>query len=299
MIWLLLIFTILAVGFVEELYRYIFARNSSRLFTLLFDSKGHTEDYYAYRKAGEDLLKSLPQKTFTMETPAGEKLRGFYYPNGAQGKKIAFLVHGYRSDHGDTGGIAYGYYASRGFDVFAPDHRAAGESEGKWVGFDVLESRDCLQWIDFLKETFGEDIQIVLHGFSMGAATVMQMSSHCPSNVRFIAEDSGYRNARAAMEKQLGPMYGVLRVLNCCIAGYDWDDSDVTESLGASRIPMLFFHGQDDKLVPYENGPMLYEAYQGPKDCLFPENTRHIECFYTNPGKCAEKLDAFVNQYIE
>ena len=149
--WVLLIMILLAAGFLEELYRYIFCRNSSWLFTRLFDSKGHEEAYYEYRKRGEEKLKTLPQKIFTMETPKGENLKGFYYENGARGRKIAFLVHGYRSDHADTGGMAYDYYAGRGFDVFAPDHRAAGESEGRFIGFDVLESRDCLEWIDFLK----------------------------------------------------------------------------------------------------------------------------------------------------
>ena len=297
--WLLLILLLLIIGFVEELYRYLFCSKSSWLFTKLFDSKGHEEEYYVYRKKGEEKMKSLPQEKFTMESDGGEKLTGFYYPNGAGGKKIAFLIHGYRSDHADTGGIACDYYLSRGFDLFAVDHRACGESGGHFIGFDVLESQDCLKWLDYLKEKFGDDMEIVLHGFSMGAATVMQMSSHCPGNVKFIAEDSGYENAKASLAHQIGPMYSPLRILNKWIAGYDWNDSDVKASLSESRIPMLFFHGKEDKLVPFENGTRLYDFYQGPKDCFFPEQTRHIECFYTNPEKCAQKLDCFVKAYLK
>ena len=297
--WLIASVFLLILGFTEELYRYIFCSKSSRLFEMLFDRKGHEPEYYKYRDAGERKMRTLPQKKFIMESERGEKLAGFYYPNGAEGKKIAFIVHGYRSQHADTGGIVCDYYLSRGFDLFAVDHTAAGESEGHFIGFDVLESRDCLRWIDFLKEKFGEDVQIVLHGFSMGAAAVMQMSSRCPSNVKFIAEDSGYRNAKASMSHQIGPMYGPMRLLNKWIAGYDWNDSDVTESLKNSRIPMLFFHGTEDKLVPFENGPQLYQLYEGPKDCLFLENTRHIECFYRESQACAEKLDHFVEIYIE
>ena len=297
--WFLLAFVLLAAFAAEELYRYIFCSRSSRLFTLLFDSKGHEPGYYAWRDAAAGKMEALPKKKFTIRSRRGEELAGFYYPNGAEGKKIAFIVHGYRSDHGDTGGIVCDYYRSRGFDLFAVDHTAEGESQGHFIGFDVLESEDCLQWIDFLRETFGDDIQIVLHGFSMGAATVMQMSSHCPRNVKFIAEDSGYQNAKSSMKHQIGPLYGPLRILNRWIAGYDWDQSDVTESLQKSRIPMLFFHGRDDKLVPFENGPRLYELYQGPKDCFFPENTRHIECMYTCPRETAAHLDAFVSEYVK
>ena len=292
------VLVILFAVFLEELYRYIFCRKSSRIFETFASSKGHEEAYYAYRKAGEEKMKSLPQQTFTMPSARGEELKGFYYPNGAQGKKIAFVVHGYRSDHADTGGIVRDYYSSRGIDVFAPDHTAHGDSRGHFIGFDVFETQDCLRWIDFLKEQFGSDIQLILHGFSMGAATVMQMSSHCPENVKFIVEDSGYENAYASMYHQIGPFYYPMRFFNRVVAGYDWNASDVKESLKNSRIPMLFVHGRDDKLVPFCSGPKLYDLYPGEKDCFFPENTRHIESFYTEPQAYGEKLDAFCQKYL-
>ena len=296
--WVLLALLILILGFTEELYRYVFCKKSSRLFKILFDSQGHEPAYYDYRKAGETKMRELPQKVFTMASDRGETLKGFYYENGAKGKTIAFVVHGYRSEHADTGGIVIDYYRSRGIDVFAPDHTAEGESQGHFIGFDVLETPDCLKWIDFLKEKFGSDTRFILHGFSMGAATVMQMSGQCPENVKFIVEDSGYKNAYASMAHQVGPMYWPLRLINRIVAGYDWNDSDVTESLKKSRIPMLFVHGRDDKLVPFCSGPELYEAYEGPKDCFFPEKTRHIESMYTCPEEYSRKLDAFVEKYL-
>ena len=297
--WVLAALLVLALLFMEELYRYIFCSRSSALFEKLFDSKGHEPGYYVYREAQKEKMKAHSARDYTITAADGVRLRGFYYDNGAGGKKIAFIVHGYRSDHADTASMAFDYYESRGIDVFACDHRAAGESGGHFVGFDVLEAPDCLRWIDFLKETFGQDVQIILHGFSMGGATVMQMSGHCPENVKFIAEDSGYRNAEASLSHQVGPMYQPLRLINRIIAGYDLQSSDVTDSLQKSRIPMLFFHGQEDKLVPYESGPYLYDLYPGPKDCFFPGKTRHIECLYTNPQICREKLDSFLKKYIK
>ena len=295
--WAAPVLLLLVTLLLEELYRYIFCRNSSWLFTRLFDKKGHAPEYYVYRKKGMETMLTAPQQEFTIRSHRGQKLKGFYYPCGSQGRIIAFAVHGYRSEHADTGGILYEYYRSRGIDVFACDHTAQGQSEGHFIGFDVLESRDCLKWVDFLIEKFGPDTKIILHGFSMGAATVMQMSSHCPPNVRFIVEDSGYRDAHAAMDHLIGPLYGPMRLLNRLIAGYDWNDADVTGSLLQSRIPMLFVHGQLDKLVPYKNGPELYRLYPGEKDCFFPADTRHIESMYTCPQEYAAKLDSFLAKY--
>lgn len=284
--------------FAEELYRYLFCRCSSKLFEKLFDSKGHEEAYYAVRDAAADRLKATPCETYTIRSDRGQLLKGYYYPCGAAGKKIAFVIHGYRSDHLDTGGLYYDYYKSRGIDFFCCDHTAHGGSEGQFIGFDVLESRDCLQWIEFLKEKFGQDIEIILHGFSMGGGTVLQMSGHCPEQVKCIIADSAYRNARASLDHQIGPMYQPMRWINRVVAGYDLDDSDVTKSMEQSRVPILFVHGRDDKLVPFENGPALYEQYQGEKDCFFPFGTRHVESMYTSPGEYAEKIDGFVKRYL-
>ena len=285
--------------FLEEAYRYLFCSRSSKLFTLLFDSKGHEENYYTFRDQAAERLKKCEHEEYTMMSDRGERLKGYYYPCGSKGKKIAFIIHGYRSDHAETGGMVYDYYKSRGIDFFCCDHTACGDSGGHFIGFDIYETADCLRWIEFLKSKYGEDIQIILHGFSMGAATVMQMSSKCPEQVKFIIEDSGYVNAKASLHHQVGIMYQPLRWLNRIIAGYDINASDVTESLLRSKLPILFVHGQKDELVPYENGPMLYRIYQGEKDCFFPEDTKHIESMYTSGEEYGKKIDTFVTRYIK
>ena len=282
----------------EEMYRHLFYRKPSAFITMLSDPKGHEPEYYSFRDKKAQKFRETPHEEYSITSSTGQQLKGFYYPGGAQGKKIAFIIHGYRSEHAETAGMFYDYYHSRGIDLFCADNTAAGESQGNFIGFDILEAKDSLLWLDFLRETFGDDTQIILHGFSMGAATVMQMSSHCPENVKFIIEDSGFVNAKASLKHQIGPMYQPMRVLNRAIAGYDLNDSDVQESLNQSRIPMLFVHGRDDKLVPFENGPLLFEHYQGEKDCFFPYETRHIESMYTCPVAYGRKIDRFIQKYL-
>ena len=287
-----------AALFTEELYRYVFCRNSSALFTRLFDTRGHEPNYYITRDEAADRLRRQAHTEYTIRSDRGDLLKGYYYPCGSEGKKIAFLIHGYRSEHIETAGLYYDYYKSRGIDVFCCDHTAAGESGGRFIGFDVFETQDCLKWLKVLQKKFGEDVQIILHGFSMGAATVLQMSGSCPDNVKFIVEDSGFVNAKASLDHQVGLMYQPLRAINRAVAGYDLDDSDVQASLARATVPILFVHGQDDKLVPFENGPALYGMYRGEKDCFFPENTRHIESMYTSPEEYGKKLDEFMEKYL-
>ncbi len=287
-----------AAFFTEELYRHIFCRKGSKLFSLFSNSKGHTEPYYEYKKMEIEKFKQVPCERYTINSERGEELSGFYYPNGSNGKKIVFIIHGYRSEHIDTACTFYDYYKSRGIDMFCCDHTAHGESEGHFVGLDYFESQDCLRWIEWLKEKFGDDTEIILHGFSMGGATVLQMSGKCPDNVKFIVSDSGYMDTQTSIKNQVGIMYQPMRLLNKIVAGYDLNDIDVKESLSKSTKPILFVHGLDDKLVPFEAGQKLYDMYTGEKDCLFTEGTKHVETIYTYPDEYAQKLDSFIEKYM-
>lgn len=281
-----------------ELYRHVFCRGGSPLLTPLLDKKGHEEDYYLHRDGTAAQLRALPREEFTMLSARGHALRGYYYPLAGEGKRIAFLIHGYRSEHGETAGMYREYYRSRGFDLFCCDHEAHGESEGRFIGFAAYEPEDCLRWINVLRRRFGPEVQILLHGFSMGAATVLRMAPRCPETVRFLVEDSGYRDAQLQLRGQLGPLFPALRGLHRLIAGVDLRQADARAALAEARIPILFVHGREDKTVPFENGPLLYGSYGGEKDCLFVPGARHVESMHVSPEAYARKLDAFISRYF-
>lgn len=282
----------------EEIYRYIFCRNGSPILNRLFDKKGHEDGYYEFRDSSADRLRATPQQRFYIFSRRGCRLSGHYIPCGGNGRRIAFIVHGYRSEHAETAGMFLDYYRSRGIDVFAPDNTAAGESEGHLIGFDVYESQDCLDWIDFLRKKFGPYVQIILHGFSMGGATVLKMSDKCPENVKFIVSDSGYMDADCIFKSRLGILKEPMNIINRLVAGYFMADTSVIPSLKRSSVPILFVHGTEDKTVTFAQGEELYRLYGGEKDCLFPENTRHIESMYTSGEDYSRKLDNFIEKYI-
>ncbi len=288
----------LAAGFTGEMYRHVFCREGSPILSPLLDSKNHREDYYLHRDGDAARLRTLPRERFTISSGRGKKLVAYYYPGGGEGRRIAFLVHGYRSEHAETAGMYYDYYRSRGFDLFCCDHEAHGESEGRFIGFGAYEPEDCLRWIEFLRSRFGPEVRILLHGFSMGAATVMIMAPRCPENVRAIVEDSGFQDASLQLAGQIGPLLPPLRLLHRLIAGVDLRRADARPALAEARVPMLFVHGREDPTVPFSNAPALYESYGGEKDCLFVEGARHVESMHHAPEAYAEKLDALILRYF-
>ena len=284
-----------AAVFTGELYRFTFCRESSRLLGPILDKKGHEPDYYLRRDSAAERLRQSPREPMELRSGRGELLRGWYYPLGGEGKRIAFLIHGYRSEHAEAAGLYRDYYASRGFDLFCCDNTAHGTSEGRLIGFDAYENEDCLRWVEALIARFGPDVELVLHGFSMGAATVLKMSSRCPAQVRFLV--SGFVSAEEQLRSSHGPFYPVMRGLNRLIAGYDLRQTDVRPALAAAEKPILFVHGRQDHTVPFTNGERLYALYQGPKDCLFVDDARHVESMYRDPEGYARKLDKMISAY--
>lgn len=283
-----------------DIYRYTFLRRRSRLSAALLDKKTHAEDYYLRRDGAAEKLRGQMHLCYTIRSERGETLQGFYFPCGAKfSGKIAFIVHGYHSEHAETAGMFREYYHSRGFDIFAPDNTASGMSGGEVFGYDVLESADCLKWLDFLKAEFGGDIRVVMHGFSLGGATVLKMSDRVPDIVKFTVSDSGFIDAREILKRRLGPLYRPMYALNKLVGGYDLDDSDVSENVRRSKQPMLIVHGREDPTVPFSMAPRIYELCNADKDFLYTDKAKHIETMHIAPEAYAEKLDGFIKRYIK
>lgn len=289
-----------AAVFTAEMYRYVFCRKGSPLLNPILDRKGHQRDYYLHRDNAAELLRAMPQERVCIRSDRGEELRGFYIPCGEKPSgKIAFVIHGYRSEHAEAAGMYVNYYHSRGVDLFCCDHTASGESGGHLIGYSCFESEDCLKWLDYLTGRFGRDVQIILHGFSMGGATVMKMSDRVPENVKFIVSDCGFLSGEDLLRARLGLLYHPLRLINRAVAGYDLRDADVRGSLAKARAPILFVHGREDRTVPFDICPRLYEICPSEKDFLYVDEARHVESMHMAPAEYEAKLDSFIEKYIK
>ena len=282
----------------EELYRFIYCRHSG-VFTV-FEKKHHSPDYYERRDGYKAEMEKLPHIEHRLTNDFGKTLAGCYFCAGDKPSgKIAFIVHGYRSDGMEAAGPFCGYYLSRGWDVFACDHASHGKSEGEIISYDFFESLDCLKWIDFLKETYGEDIQIILHGFSMGGGTVIKMSDRVPDNVKFICDDCGFADAVGMIKPTLKGIYPVIRLINMGVGRFRMEDTDVRGNLAHARVPILFVHGTADPTVPFAMGKDLYELCPTEKDCLFSEGVLHVESIYSRREEYEAKLDGFMDKYTK
>lgn len=242
-----------------------------------------------------------------LESSRGYTLKGYYLPAENESKKFAVLSHGYRSNHfGDPANFVK-YYHENGYNVLAVDHTASGASGGDYVGFDYFESEDLLLWVDYLIGRFNEDIRIVLHGVSMGAATVCKCSSKVQSQVKAIISDCAYTGAKqqftsvvesVGIKKTTPILVKTFNALNKAFAGYDLRDTDVLHDLKNSKVPMLFVHGADDDFVPTDMVFELYQACGKEKELLVIEGAKHAQSYMTDKETYDAKMTEFLGKYM-
>ena len=113
-------------------------------------------------------IQKLPHETLEITSHDALQMKAIYYPNGS--KKTMIWVHGYTSHAERESAFPGLFYHSLGFNVLIPYLRAHGPSQGKYISFGALESRDMMLWVDRVNEVH-PDGSIFLHGLSMGGAT--------------------------------------------------------------------------------------------------------------------------------
>lgn len=222
---------------------------------------------------------------------SGYRLKGILLKAETPSDIYLFGAHGYRSyGKKEFCGVAQ-YYLKKGINVFLPDHVASGESEGSYCTFGYHEVRDCFKWLSYLKDNFGESIKIILHGVSMGSATVMMMggSSELCDNVKMIVADCGFTTAKSLFASKLHKMgipstflIGATSFAHEKRKGFSFDLLSPVESVKNIKLPILFVHGKADNLVPCSMAQELYESCQSEKKrLLLVDNADHAQSYKT------------------
>ncbi|MDE6055461.1 MAG: alpha/beta hydrolase, partial [Lachnospiraceae bacterium] len=186
------------------------------------------------------------------------KLHATYFPaidQGANKKKIAICFHGYTSKGmSDYIGLS-DYYLKNGYAMLLPDARAHGESEGEYIGFGCLDRKDALVWINWVIQELGDEVEIILHGTSMGGATVLMTSGlDLPEQVKGIVSDCAFTSPKEVFTHVLHNMYHLpafpviqgADAVNKRLAGYGMDECNAKREVAHAKVPILFIHGTKD-----------------------------------------------------
>ena len=253
-------------------------------------------------------LEETPQEKLEIKAKDDITLRATAYYNKTENQENhnwVIVAHGYRSKPSWVASIGMHFYKEKGYNVLIPSMRATEESEGKYIGMGWLDKDDIIGWINKIIEK-DKNAKIILHGSSMGAATVLMASGEkLPSNVKAIIADSSYTSVWDIFKSELKarfnlppfPLMQMFRVIAQIQAKYDIKEASVIDQVKKSNTPTLLIHGDADDFVPVTMEPEIYNAIPVEKDQLIIHGAGHTKSRYREPETYYKKVYEFIDKY--
>ncbi|MCM1173846.1 MAG: alpha/beta hydrolase [Blautia sp.] len=264
------------------------------------------EQYFPLMEERKEFVMAKEHRDVYVTSFDGLKLHATYFPAlDKKRDKAVICFHGYTGEGLSNHVAIAGYFLKHGYSILLPDARAHGGSEGEYIGFGCLDRKDALVWIDWLIQEGGKDIQIMLHGTSMGGATVLMASGlELPANVKGIVSDCGFTSPKEVFTHVLNHRYHLpafpaiqgADLLNKRLAGYGMDECNAKYEVRKAKVPILFIHGSADTFVPCSMCCEIYENCRSPKRKLIIEGAAHAESYYKNMERYEKELDAFAER---
>ena len=239
--------------------------------------------HYIVSRKGMAFMEQIGHEDAYMESFDGLKLHAYLYKAERPSKKFVLGIHGYRSYARPEFGPYIEFYRKHGYNMLLPDDRGHRPSEGEYIGFGVLDRLDCVDWAKYIVDTYGDDVEIILHGVSMGAATVLSASGeNLPVQVQGIVADCGYSDPMEVLASQLqlpNAKKIMQKVEKICVKkmGYDLHSVTALSQVQKARVPIFFVQGGKDPMVPSYMVHELFKACPSRKRLLYVSEAAHAE----------------------
>ena len=255
---------------------------------------------------GLDFMKTLDVDETFITSYDGFKLQAYVIKNPYMQTNKYFLgMHGFKSGPRHEYAPYLKYYLDAGFNIIIPCERAHYESEGDYITMGLKEKYDVVSWCNYIVNTYGEDIKILIQGISMGGATVCLASSlDLPKQVVGIVSDCAYTSLKDELKFQMSkfskhiPMNLFLNVINLFIKAklhVSMNDTQPIDAVKDAKVPMIFCHGSKDEMVDVEFSKQLYNACGNDKKIIIDENANHAETIAYQKQKYIDTILDFFN----
>lgn len=259
----------------------------------------------AYAEKLAAAMKELEKQPFewvSAESEDGLKLSARYY-KAAGAKRTVICMHGYASNAVRDFAMITPYYFEKGYNVLLATERAHGESEGHYTGLGVLEAKDIKVWVSEIAK-IAPETEIFIHGVSIGAvAAALASAASLPGNVKGMIVDSAFTRIWDIMCFQIRELYKltpfpILQIAELFARRFmkiGFHRERTIDAVKQAEVPILFIHGENDRVAPVYMGEALYNACTAPKAKFFVENAGYAEGMMTATEKYIAAVDAFMN----
>ena len=275
------------------------------------DKLDTTPAWYEYINAnqeGREYIYSLNPEDLYINSFDNLKLHALFINNNTN--KTIICVHGYKAKDGLYDfGMSAKFLNSLGYNLLFVDNRAHGLSQGKYIGFGVLDSIDVNSWVDYLVANMNQET-IILYGMSMGAATVLNTdsspsdSSPDSSPVKAIIADCGFASGYDEVAYQIKKMYHlpsfplvpISNILLKLLAKYSLKDKEAYKSIKNYKNSLLIIHGSRDHFVPTSDAYKIFDNATCHKKILIVPGASHAKSYLKDTELYEQTIKEFLDE---
>ncbi len=195
-----------------------------------------------------------------------EKIHGWWIQAENESAPAILYFHGNASNNGDVVDNA-AIFHQIGLSVLLIDYRGYGKSISSFPSETKVYEDATAAW-KYLTETRQiKPDNIFVYGHSLGGAIAIELASKQPDMAGLITEGT------FTSIKEIGgynPLFKLLP-LNLIVT----QRFDSINKISSLQVPLLMFHGTDDRVIPPEMAKQLFEIAPQPKKLIFIPQARH------------------------
>ncbi|WP_271398034.1 alpha/beta hydrolase [Salinicoccus roseus] len=249
-------------------------------------------------------FQNLPQDDILIPSKFDYSINAvFVHPNDTN--KWMVLCHGVTENK--ISSIKYlNMFTDMGYNCVIYDARRHGNTGGVHSTYGFYEKYDLETVVDYLFDHYGPDVEVGIHGESMGAATMLLYAGELSNRARFYISDASFStfgdeltNIFSQYTKIGSPLIliftNIFFRLRSRFSLFKVSPIRVVEKIDQ---PVLFVHSKPDKFIPYTHTEELYKKKKPPKAAWYPERGGHVESYNKNPEKYRRVVESFIANHV-
>ncbi|MDD6194554.1 MAG: alpha/beta hydrolase [Lachnospiraceae bacterium] len=249
-------------------------------------SKGYWGDYDSYEKEAFNVT------SFDGYVLHGELIKGV-------ADRYVIITHGYT--YNMLGSIKYVHmFHKLGYNVYIYDLRHFGKNDESFCSMGWYESRDIIAVAGALRQRFGNNISIGLHGESLGCASSL-MALGMSQEFEFLIADCGFVDLHKLLADQAKKMLHMPSFIVFFtdfwmkrLHHYRFAEVRPIDALENNNVPILFIHGAADDFILPEHTKQAYEACRSYKRISLVEGAGHAQSYEKDPAEYETNVTLFL-----
>lgn len=239
----------------------------------------------------------LAYQEVRFRTRDGLELYGWFLPAKGPAQGTVLQLHG-NAENISTHFASLAWMPARGFNVFTFDYRGYGASEGAPSLEGVQIDIDAAMGALLARSDIDKD-RIVMYGQSLGGALAAYYVAHSPNRdrLRALVLESAFSGYVDIVREKMAAHWFTWPFQ--WLPKFTVDDrfSPLPSMAKISPLPLLILHGDQDAVVPVQDGKRLYEAALEPKQLWIVPGAGHIQTM-RNPAE-RDRLVAYLVEVLD